>query len=319
MTQNKLIERLTENWPAKVFSLCIAVLLYFTYQSMQLETRYFSIPITVIANKNIVSASVCDKTVRIAVKTRSDVIETLQKSDFRAYLDLNHYNKEGTYDIPIKLELSPAVQVIDSLEIEARPKFVNLVLEEKITKKVPIVPSFTGDPSSGYEITGATVQPQEITVTGPKSAVEGWLDQIIIQIPIENKDTSFVQSTEIVPLVDNPLLDVIDATDAYFSVHIEPCQIARTFTNVKVQFTSLNPYFQVTQKTPLSLTLSGAQNVLQKYTLPQNTVQVNCSSIDSVGEYTLPLSLNINDNFMLVSSSADAITVVADPAPVVLP
>ena len=48
MKKIQLIEKVTHNWQIKIVCLIISVLLYFTYQGNIMETRIFSVPLSVV-------------------------------------------------------------------------------------------------------------------------------------------------------------------------------------------------------------------------------------------------------------------------------
>ena len=86
MKKIQLIEKITHNWQIKIVCLIISVLLYFTYQGNIMETRIFSVPLSVVANRDLVPAQKTPKTIRIVVKASKDIIDTLQTGDFSAYI-----------------------------------------------------------------------------------------------------------------------------------------------------------------------------------------------------------------------------------------
>lgn len=319
MKLNLLIEKITSNWFEKIFCLILAILLYWTYQGIIIETRHFSVPVTVIADRNLVPATTVSKSIRITVKASPEVIDSLSESDFHAYLDVDQYEQLGKYNVPVLLELSKRAQAIEPLQVEQRPRSITMILEERITRKIPVTPLFTGSTSEGFEVTGFVCQPQEITISGPKSVIDSWADELTITIPLSEKDASFNQTASVESLVKNSLVSIIEPSQVFMSVNILPCQVTRSFTNVPVYFASLNPYFSLAQKTPLTLVISGAQNTLKQYTMSQYVVHADCSAIDTLGIFSVPFTVHLPEGFSLVSTSADTITVSVDTAPVVLP
>lgn len=316
MTLQKLIKTITDNWQIKIVCLCISVLLYFTYQGNIQETRYFSVPLTVVSNRNLVPAQKTPKNVRLTVKASKEVIDTLQTGDFSAYLDIDKYLEEGTYKIPVQIKLSQRTQLFEPLQIESKPKIIPLLLEERTTREIPVNPIFTGDVEDGYEVTGFTCQPAEITISGPKTVVESTVSTLSIVLPLTDKNEPFTQTTQVKPLIPNELLSITGADSIYMNVNILPKQIVKTYSNVTAYFASLNPYFQVKQLSPVTLTVSGAYNTLKSYKPSQYTLQADCSMIDMTGDFSVPITVHLPDGLTLVSVSADYINVSVEPAPV---
>ncbi|MBO4728323.1 MAG: hypothetical protein J5631_07895 [Spirochaetaceae bacterium] len=319
MKKIQLIEKITHNWQIKIVCLIISVLLYFTYQGNIMETRIFSVPLSVVANRDLVPAQKTPKTIRIVVKASKDIIDTLQTGDFSAYIDADQYLQKGIYSIPIQINLSQRAQLFEPLQVDPKPKVITMLLEERTVRDIPIKPIFTGEVDEGFEVTGYSCSPDQITITGPKTAVENSSATLSIVLPLANKNAPFTQTTQIKPLIPNDLINISGASSVYMNVNILPKQLSKTFSGVTANFVSLNPYFQVKQLSNLSITVSGAQNTLKNYKPSQYTAQVDCSSIETEGEYSLPVSIHLPDGLTLVSISADYINISVEPAPVILP
>ena len=319
MKKIQLIEKITHNWQIKIVCLIISVLLYFTYQGNIMETRIFSVPLSVVANRDLVPAQKTPKTIRIVVKASKDIIDTLQTGDFSAYIDADQYLQKGIYSIPIQINLSQRAQLFEPLQVDPKPKVITMLLEERTVRDIPIKPIFTGEVDEGFEVTGYSCSPDQITITGPKTAVENSSATLSIVLPLANKNAPFTQTTQIKPLIPNDLINISGASSVYMNVNILPKQLTKTFSGVNANFASLNPYFQVKQLSNLSITVSGAQNTLKNYKPSQYTAQVDCSSIETEGEYSLPVSIHLPDGLTLVSISADYINISVEPAPVILP
>ena len=92
MSLKNTLKIITDNWFIKIICLIIAILLYSTYQSISIDTKNFSIPLTVYSDRNLVPANTIERSVQISVKTSPDNISILQQNDFKAYLDLDQYS-----------------------------------------------------------------------------------------------------------------------------------------------------------------------------------------------------------------------------------
>ena len=319
MKKIQLIEKITHNWQIKIVCLIISVLLYFTYQGNIMDTKTFSIPLTIVSNKNLVPAQKMPNKVRIVVKSAKEVVDTLQNGDFHAYIDIDKYTQPGNYSIPVEISLSERAQLFEPLQVDPKPKVLSLLLEERTVKEIPIKPIFIGEVDADFEVTGYTCTPSEITVSGPKTAVENIPSTLSIALQLENKNEAFSQTTQVRPLIQNELISITSTSSVYMNVNILPKQVSKSFQSVNAYFASLNPYFQIKQLSSLTMTVSGSQSALKSYKPSQYTIQVDCSSIETEGEYSLPFTVHLPDGLTLVSLSADYINVSVVPAPVILP
>lgn len=319
MSLKNTLKIITDNWFIKIICLIIAILLYSTYQSISIDTKNFSIPLTVYSDRNLVPANTIERSVQISVKTSPDNISILQQNDFKAYLDLDQYSLNGKYEVPVRIELTPKVQVMEPLEINVKPKKIPVMIEEKISRMIPVEVLFTGEPVDGFEVVGSTIQPQEIKISGPVSVIDSFQDSIMLTIGLTDKERPFNQNISINPLIKNPLIKVEEPSVVYASVNIVPRQTNRTFQNVQVHFVSVNPFFTIKQETPLSIVVTGNQNYLSAYSLSQYAIQVDCSEIDTTGTYTLPYTIHLPNELTFVSASAEEITISVDTAPIEIP
>ena len=233
MNLKNIFRIITENWFIKIICLIIAILLYSTYQSISIDSKSFSIPLTVYSDRNLVPANTIEKSVQVSVKTSPDNISILHQNDFKAYLDLDQYSMDGKYEVPVRIELTPKVQVMEPLEVTVKPKKIPVMIEEKVSRLIPVEVLFTGEPAEGFEVIGTTMQPQEIKISGPFSVVESFQDTITITIGLTEKERPFNQNVSVSPLIKNPLVKIEEPSAVYTSVNIVPKQISRTFQNVQ--------------------------------------------------------------------------------------
>lgn len=311
------IDIFSHDWAVKIYCVIIAILLCWVTRASNVETKVFSVPLSVISEKTLIPASKIRERISVTVRSSKDNMVELRESDFKAYLDVDLYFNEGIYDVPVNVELSSKLQTIRPLEVTTSPSTVTISLEEKTRKKIQLVPRDAATPAEGYEVSDLKIQPEEIFIEGPKSLVEDYADSITIPISVADRNESFTQSRNIDSIISSPLIKKVSSSETlYVSVSIQPVQDTKTFTDVKATFKSLNPFFEVKQNTPLSITVSGAKNFLDKFVLPQDAIRVDCSSIQTVGIYDLPYTIHLPSDVKVVNRSVSNLTFSAEIAPV---
>jgi YbbR domain-containing protein len=93
--------------------------------------------------------------------------DTIQSSDFTAYLDLTNLGP-GPHDVEIRVDpLNPAVDVI-----EVQPSQLRIQIDPLASRMVPVTVDVTGTPAESYEWQLPTVEPQEVLVSGPQTLVD---------------------------------------------------------------------------------------------------------------------------------------------------
>jgi hypothetical protein len=171
MANKGAAKRLLSNWPAKVLSIAAALLLFFFYRLNRLEDRYVSVPLAVAMNDEYVLASQPPRSVRVTLRGESNALFSIQEDDVRAGLDLSSYRADGQYRAPVQVERRGTALGVDPLEIRTDPAEVVVSMERRMTRVVPVTPSFKGFLEPGYELVSFDLKPSEVEVSGPESAV----------------------------------------------------------------------------------------------------------------------------------------------------
>jgi YbbR domain-containing protein len=176
---SRIREILFGNLGLKIASLVLALLLYAHVLTEQQRESVVQVPLTLIGLPESLTVT-GHPPERVGVKIRGRWKDLIRLGLTASYLpiDLAHatpgvYRSTITTDEVVQKalppELSKAVVVTEVLE----PRTVQLAIEPKKVKRVPIVPSLQGVPAAGYRLAKATtVVPESVEVRGPRSAVD---------------------------------------------------------------------------------------------------------------------------------------------------
>lgn len=309
MNINSLTEKALVNWPAKIVCLALSLLLFLFYRMSTLEERYFSVPLGLETNGDLVPASSYPRTVKITLRGENDRIYPILEQDIVAFADLSRFTNEGEYRVGIQTRLSGTALEVSPLEVSVDPAEISLRVEHKVIKKVPVTPSFKGYPEAGYEFIGYAVNPSVLEVSGPRSASEKILDLVTETIELSGRNASF--NGEVSLINRNPLVSVAGPSKVVFQVHIEQTTLIRNFEDVPFYFENLDASFEVIPSIVSgSLQLKGAQKELSGLTLAANALTVLCEHISEPGVYSLPVQVIIPDQFEAITSSPRELQVV---------
>ncbi len=91
---------------------------------------------------------------------------TARPDDVRAILDLSGLSA-GEHKVGIQIQISVRPVRI----VSANPSSVTVSLEPLITRTLPLQSSLSGPPAIGYQAGSLSVDPQQVVLAGPKSAV----------------------------------------------------------------------------------------------------------------------------------------------------
>ena len=300
MTLSQRLEKIKENWIAIIISLLAATFLYFYYQINQLQTTSLYIPLNVESDGNLLLVNNIPTNVKITVKGKPEEISKITERDITAYLNLNYYYEPGKYNIPIDLKLSTLVERMNPLEIKIKPESMELQLEKKTIEYVPVAPKIIGTVAPGYEISSIEVEPKNVRIVGPYSAVTHTTEIETNAVDISNItentefDSYFVNK--------NKLISIDEGNTCTVKVNISEIIENKTFENIDI--TLLNPGQDLEATYTIkkaNFTVKGTQNYLANYKLPYGVLYVDCSAITEPGEYSLDIKNHKLNNLTPIS------------------
>jgi YbbR domain-containing protein len=309
MKANRLLEKIAENWPAKVICFVMALFLYIFHHVSILDRKTFTVPLTVVADGGMYPMSDCPDYVRVTVRSTTENIAEALQADITASLDLTTYDAEGAYSVPVSVHLSPKLLLMDPFEVTVKPENVTIRMEEKALRYVPVTPALSGEPAHGYVIKETTVEPETVQIIGPRSVVEKTKQVYTDKIDADKLSLSKSYSVSLQNI--NSLITVQSDKQVFrVNLTVEPEPLVRNFTNVPVKIMFLAPRLEIKGTVPdISFDLNSTVPLLEEYKLDDNTAQVDCSAIKESGIYELPVQLSLPSYFSIENKSADTIKI----------
>lgn len=163
----------TNNWIAKLICLILAVVLwgYVAVGESQVDNFPGEIALEI---KNVPAdlvAIIDTESVQIKISADRNIWNRLSSNSFSAYIDLKGL-AEGTYEREVAVK--PNVDNVEIVEIMPQKILVRL---EKISKKiVPVKLQTEGEADEGLVPGDATIEPENVEISGAKSIVEKILE-----------------------------------------------------------------------------------------------------------------------------------------------
>jgi len=242
LNNTKLFLKITEKWPVKVLSLAVALIIFVFYRmTTTTEERSFRVPLLLESNERFTPvSSLADTTVNLSLKGEKATL--ISEKDVEAYIDLSKYTKEGTYKVPIQTRRKGSDIGVEPLEIKVSPIEIQLQLEEKISRSIPVFPVFEGTIAQDYELTGWSIFPETVTAEGSRRALdsqnefntdaidlEGRFEDIAIYVKINTNPSINIRTSNIVEFRgtvrrierEEPIPDSVFAEEDYDEVEIE--------------------------------------------------------------------------------------------------
>jgi len=204
LTRSRLFTIITEKWPVKVLSLAAAVIISIFYRMSNLETRFFTVPLSVESSDTLLPANSFPRSVKITARGEAEGIQPILAEDIEAYIDLGRYVNEGVYRVPIQIRKKGTALGVEPLEVSVVPVDIHLLLEQKITRNVSVFPVLRGSVAEGYELTGQSLTPASVMVEGPRSMIDNHIEFNTEAIDLDRRNEDFSVMVNIKN--DNPLL-----------------------------------------------------------------------------------------------------------------
>src|SRR5512136_2899640 len=161
---------LLRNWGVKLTSILLAFLLWLAVRGEPSAEVVVTVPLEIILPADMQITSERPGTVEVTLRGMARSMWFGQPLP-SCRVDLGQAG-EGEHDVPLLPE-DVRVPRASGLEvISIRPSRVRLTLEKIISREVPIR-MIRGEPPLDLEVYSVTVEPPVVTLTGPRSHVQG--------------------------------------------------------------------------------------------------------------------------------------------------
>lgn len=243
MRSRSLWDQLFGQWPVKMLALAAAVMIFVLNRMNNLEERIFSLPLEVILPEGYVIAEPLRDQVIVSVKGEVEGdIRASTPSEYRAYVDLTPYDREGRFTLPVRYgrrdDLEPATTFIDRVE----PQTVVVTLEPVAEKMLPVEARVSGEPEKGYFLAEYTVTPSLVRIKGPRSRVDQ-VDQISTQeVSLIGITGDYKRRVNLVQ--DDPLLTLVGVSNVEFYGAIRKTVMTRDFRDVPIVLVGADPDYE---------------------------------------------------------------------------
>lgn len=280
--------RFAKNWPAKVISLVLALLLAQFYRGSLLEKRLLVVPLHVTNHEYLVLAEQYPQRIHIQLWGEGQYINSIREDDISASLDLSNLKSGGTHRITIQVRLNGISTIIDPIEINPEPESLLLKIEQGMRKEVPVTLALKGIPADGYEITETSLNPAHIEIHGPVSLIEKTNSLFTEELLIENRTNSFSGTATVVN--HEPLIGLTGSLQVQYTVKMRELTAVRTVETVPIHIENLSARFKITSAPQFGiLKIQGTKSIVEAWNIPEPMLSVVCSGITEPGEYTLPV------------------------------
>jgi YbbR domain-containing protein len=149
--------------------------------------------------------------------------------------------------------------LVQGVALTLTPAITNVSMEIRqvsFTRALAVIPDVVGTPASGYNVAGLSVDPATVTVSGPKSFIEGTEFIRTKPVSVDGKDKDVVKTVSL-DLPAGVEVRVIGGSNVTVTVKITPAQSEATF-GVPVRATNLGGGLSISGALPtVRVTVAG--------------------------------------------------------------
>ena len=287
MSPNKFFAKVVDNWPAKVLSLAMAIILFVVYRMSILETKFFFAPVSIENLSAMMPSSPYPRMIRVSLKGESDSLYSVLENDIETFVDMEGIDVPGTYKVPVQWRRKGTALEVEPLQITVEPIEITFSFDYKISKFVPLRASFLGQMEPGYDLTSYSLNPAQVIVEGPASLMGSISELYTEYIDLAGRTDDFTLTASI--LHREPLVLLRGSGTTEFSGNISQIVPVRNIFNVPIAITGIGEGLtgELEIKTG-SIHLEGDnQRTMETFEPPPDFLRVDCSGINESGVYVL--------------------------------
>jgi YbbR domain-containing protein len=291
-----LFEKAVNNWPAKVLSVFLAIVLFVFHRMSALEERFFSVPLIIETNGDLTPSSSYPRMIRVTLRGDANSIYPIVEEDIVPYLDMTKYTEAGSFRAPVEVRKQGTAMGVDPLEIGVDPLEITLELDHKVSKYVPLTPIYQGYVESGYELVSYSLDPAQAAIEGPQKLMAGITELNTEYVELSGRNADFSTSVRI--LNRDPLIIIRGSGTTEFRGFIRAAIIIRNIDQIPIEISGLDEELSAEAEIREgAIRLEGSQNELENY-VPQGTImRLDCSGITQEGSRLIPVTVTVPPQF----------------------
>ena len=157
----------------RLFSLLVSVLIWmYVVSSAEVEiSKHVEVDISV--PKNMAISNLIEKEVVYRFKGPGLFVRKFLENPMKVEIDSQSYYRKGKKNYILSIDRLPLKLPLGVELMSFEPRYINLVLEPKVKKKLKVIPQFSSELRNEYDIKEIKLMPEFIEVEGPKGLVSG--------------------------------------------------------------------------------------------------------------------------------------------------
>jgi YbbR domain-containing protein len=230
MSIRKIAAKMAENWPAKVLSIGLAIIIFVFHRMSTQEERFFSVPLSIDRSGPLVPAASYPRMIRVNLRGEPASVFSIMENDIEVYIDMNRLEQPGVYTVPVQWRKRNTIQGGEPVQITVDPMEITLSLDHRITRTVPVTADLRGQIDTGHTMTWHSLNPAQVVIEGPAALISGVPEIFTEAINLAGRRNDFSQVAAI--LNPDPLVIIWAAALPSFAGALRRsfrCAISPTF------------------------------------------------------------------------------------------
>ncbi len=249
----------------------------------------------------------------VAVKLRGpeDAVHAIGQPQLRAVLDIASLTlRAEPQDAPIRVLVSDdRVRVV-----EVAPATVSVRFERRIERSLAVQARFANDPPTGFQAAPATFRPQQVTVSGPESAVAAVV-AILSTVRFGDTPLDLAQDVRPIPVdaTGQPVDSIeVDPVSVHVTVPVQSTATTRALPVLALLRGDVATGYWVSRVTtdPLVVTVGGDRDTIAALDRIE-TAPIDVAGLTAGRTSTVPLVLPTGVKLIGEAQATVSITVVA--------
>jgi YbbR domain-containing protein len=287
---------LTANRGAKLIALLLAVITWYAIQpSISFETVITGVPVQVTVDPGWAVLDRSLGSVDVHFRGSREAIRFLAQEELAVLVDLRNREYGQSLTVPLELDAVRAPGGVRPTYI--RPAEVTITMDQEVDRLVPVRAHIQGEPPAGYEVEEIVVNPQQVTVSGPRQRLQAIEAIRTTPIEMEGRLQSF---TLRVPLVApsqtwSPVMDP-ERVEVLVTLQEQSSEITLTNVPVRVLKSASDVDRALTLEPPVvDLFLIGRSAVLSDVSNQLSTAYIDLSQLVTTGTLaqTAPVRVHV--------------------------
>lgn len=243
-----------------------------------------------------------DQMVTVKVTGPYASLSSLTTNDIQVRVNLANFQKSGTYTINTSSQSTNCTLIVNSSSVReseiSTPNSFQIVIDEVITKEVPVTIQVDGTPSTGYMYDDPEGEQDSVSVTGPKTVVNQ-IRKATAVVPAEDstglpKTTSVLASFTFLDEKNQPVDQThLTSEPNDYSVTIPVYAVAKLPLIINlISSDTVDKNSVKATIDPQEIAVYGAEEVISKLTaISLGDLQLSTVSLDEDDPITIPIEL----------------------------